>query len=280
MSKMQINPESELSRIGGKAYYLCQLKKWCNVPPFFIVVFEDPQEILDPKKQRMILEYCRNQELNLMAVRSSASCEDSLQASFAGMFETVLCVQPPELIQAISIVLNSVSGKRVADYCEAQGIPRNKIRMAVIIQKMLHSRISGVCFTRLQNQANFLILEACYGLGEALVSGKVTPDSYIIDRRTMSVIGENTGYQKIMPTLADNNGWKLVYEEIPFHRRNSRKLSYDDVKNIARTCMKVESHLHFDAADIEWALEEDNLYMLQARPYTGFSWDCSVKGSP
>jgi pyruvate,water dikinase len=265
---MWINPRPTLSRVGGKAYQLYRIKRWCKVPPYFVIAFENMHEISDPENQHEVVEECHNQKFDSMAVRSSASCEDSPQASFAGMFKTVLGVRPFELINAVTKVLNSVSDKRVADYCEAQGIDQNNIRMAVIVQKMINSRVSGVCFTQTQHDRNSLIIEACYGLGEALVSGKITPDSYIIDRDKLSIIKESVGYQKVMVRMPGDNG-KTVYEEIPFHKRNAKKLTYDQVGAVAKKCLLIEKHLDFGAVDVEWAFEGDILYILQARPYSG-----------
>ncbi len=267
---MQIDPKPLLSKIGGKAYQLCKLKQQCTIPPFFVITFENPEEIHEFTVQQVILEECKSRKFDLVAIRSSAGIEDSTQASFAGMFETVLSIQLEELINAISKVLDSVFTKRVADYCKVQGFNQSKIRMAVIVQKMIQSRVSGVCFTRLQNQTDSLMIEACYGLGEVLVSGKVTPDSYTVGRNTLSVISESIGYQKVLLKIIENKHKKLLYQEIPFHKRNARKLTYDEVKSIAKTCLTIEQNLHFEAADVEWALKENILYILQARPYTGF----------
>jgi pyruvate,water dikinase len=267
---MKIDPEPTLVAVGGKAFQLCRLKQYFNVPPFFVVSFKNPQEISDTVVQQAILKECENRNFDLMAVRSSAVCEDSLKTSFAGMFETVLCVQPSQLIGAISTVLNSIFNKRVRDYCKIHDIDHNTIKMAVIVQKMINGRVSGVCFTRLKKEEDSLLIESCYGLGEALVSGEVTPDSYAVDRGTFSVLKENIGYQKVMFKIANNNDKKLTYEEIPFYKRNSRKLTSDEIRKIAKTCLEIEQNLHFDVADIEWTLEGDTLYVLQARPYTGF----------
>ena len=267
---MQINLRPTLTNIGGKAYQLYRLKECCNIPPFFVISFKDPHEIHDPVVQRTILQQCQAQRFDLMAVRSSASCEDSAYASFAGMFETVLKVRPPDVIDAISRVLTSVHSKRVADYCRARELDKNKIRMAVIVQRMVPSRVSGVCFTRMQEGRNSLIVEACYGLGEALVSGKVNPDSYILDRKTLAVERESIGYQTIMLNPHRDRGCGAVYEPVPFHRRNARKLTYDEITTVAKTCLVVEQHLSFEAADVEWAFEEHVLHILQARPYSAF----------
>jgi pyruvate,water dikinase len=205
-----------------------------------------------------------------MAVRSSASCEDSPSASFAGMFHTELAVKLPDIIDAITKVLSSVLSKRVADYCETQSISQRNIRMTVIIQKMIASRVSGVCFTKQQNMDKALLIEACYGLGEPLVAGRVTPDSYVLSRDTMQLISMSIGYQKEAMIL-DEQTRTVLYKEIAFHKRNSRKLTWDELKAIAVTCLHVENCLAFNAADIEWTFEESSFYLLQARPYTAFA---------
>lgn len=267
---MKIDPEPTLVAVGGKAYQLCRLKQYFNVPPFFVVSFKNPQEISDTVVQQAILKECENWNFDLMAVRSSAVCEDSLKTSFAGMFETVLCVQPSQLISAISTVLNSIHNKRVSDYCKIHDIDYNTIKMAVIVQKIINGRVSGVCFTRLKKGNNSLLIEACYGLGEVVVSGKVTPDSYFINRELVSILSENIGYQRVALKIVNNNDKKLSYEEIPFYKRNARKLTSDEIRKIAKTCLKIERYLHFDAADVEWTLDGSSVYVLQARPYTGF----------
>lgn len=267
---MLIDPRPSLSRVGGKAYQLYQLKRVCKVPPFFTLVFGNPEEISDKKNQQRIIAQCQNQNFELMAVRSSATCEDSPKASFAGMFKTVLGVRPLELIDAISEVLNSVFSRRVADYCQAQGLTQREIRMAVIVQKMIDCRVSGVCFTRTQSDKNSILLEACFGLGEALVSGEITPDTYIINRSNLSVIKESIGYQKAMLKISSDNKNKTRFEDIPFYKRNARKLTRSEVDDIARASLSIEERLAFDAADIEWAYEKDALFILQARWYTGW----------
>jgi len=268
---MKIDPELTLSEVGGKGYQLYQLKQCFNVPPFFVISLKNPHEIREPTVQKTILKECDSRNFDLMAVRSSAVCEDSPQTSFAGMFETVLCVQPSQLITAITKVLDSVHSKRVIDYCETHRINQEGIKMAVVIQMMINGQVSGVCFTRLRKEIDSLLIEACYGLGETLVSGKTTPDAYIVDRTTLSILRENIGYQKLMLKIVNNKGKRLVYEEVPFHKRNSRKLVPNEIREIAETCLRIEQHLHFDAADVEWTKKEDILYILQARQLGGFT---------
>ncbi len=267
---MRINPKLTLSEWGGKAYQLYRLLQHFDVPPFFVVSFEEPLEITKSEAQKAIIKECEARNFDLMSVRSSAVCEDSPKTSFAGMFKTVLCVKRSKIIEAISEVLNSVLNERVAEYCETQGIDHKNIKMSVIIQKMISSRVSGVCFTRLQTESGILIIEACYGLGEALVSGRITPDTYKVDRNSLKVFEETIGYQSFALQVPKDDSVEPISVEIPFHKRNAKKLTEQEIIEIAETGLLVEEHLDFSAADIEWAYEADILFVLQARPYTGF----------
>jgi pyruvate,water dikinase len=269
---MQINPRQILQlKVGGKAYQLVRLKRLYNVPPFFIIVFESANEISEIANQDIIIQECQKRRFELVAVRSSGSCEDSVDASFAGMFKTVLNVRPHEIIGATQEVLGSVNTKRVSDYCKAHRFDKSKIRMSVIIQKMVQSRVSGVCFTRLQGEPDMLVIEACYGLGQALVSGKVTPDAYKVNRNTLQIVEEHVGYQSYELQASKRDDTRLNYVEIPFYLRNAKKLTSDEIKDIAKTCVSIERHLGLNAVDVEWSYEADTLYILQARPYTGFT---------
>jgi len=267
---MDINPDSTISTLGGKGYQLMQLMQNFNVPPFFVISFEKPDEILDIENQKAILHECQAQKLDLVAVRSSANVEDSEKASFAGMFETALNVPLSKVISAIQHVLESLRNRRVSQYCETQGINKNNIRMNVIVQKMIQSRVSGVCFTQTQKGADQLVIEACYGLGEALVSGSLTPDTYIIDRSTFKLITASIGYQRVELRIDVENPEISAYFELPFHKRNAKKLKMEEIISVAKMSLLVEKQLNFDAADIEWTFEGNNLYLLQARPYTGY----------
>lgn len=267
---MQINPKPSLSEIGGKAYQLYRLEQSHSVPAFFVLSFDEADEIDDPIVQGAISEYAQAQNFALMAVRSSANCEDSEDASFAGLFETVLNVTHEGLVPAVRKVLASVQGQRVADYCQALGLDQSKIRMAVIVQEMMRSRVSGVCLTRMEEKRDLLVIESCYGLGEALVSGKVSPDTYSLDRCTLSEMMVSVGYQKVMLSPTVDGPGKAAYKPVPFHKRNARKLTPDETRAVATTCLSVERRLGYVAADVEWTFEGDTLHILQARPYSAF----------
>ena len=261
---MQINPKPTLENSGGKGYHLNLLKQICTVPEFFVICFDNLKEIENENVQKQILEYFTEINLKLVSVRSSATVEDGADSSFAGVFDTILNVQKDKLIEAIKEVVNSVNGQRVIDYCKLRGIDYSKVGMRVVVQRMIDSRVSGVCFTRTPDSNEKMVIEACFGLGEALVSGKVTPDNYIIDRNTLNIENVSIGFQKIM--LKQND-----YEEVPFHKRNAKKLADAEIQELAKTALDIEKSLNFNAADIEWAFEEDKLYILQARTVTFMS---------
>lgn len=258
---MLINPNFSIDNLGGKGYNLNLLKNICDVPEFFVIKFDSLEEIEDKEVQNKILNYYRENKYNLVSVRSSATVEDSERASFAGMFDSILNVNENELINAIKKVINSVKANRVIEYCKVKNIDYSKIAMNVIIQKMVNSRVSGVCFTRTPKSNKSMMIEACLGLGEALVSGRVTPDNYIIDKDTLGIDDSSIGYQNIMLKNTD-------YEEVPFEERNSKKLTNQEIQNLIKVSLQIDESLNFNGADIEWAIEDNKLYILQARAIT------------
>ena len=261
---MQINPKPTLNNLGGKGYHLHLLKNICTVPEFFVIKFDSLDEVNDKTIQTQILEEFAKQNFELVSVRSSATVEDGASSSFAGMFETVLNVEKEKLIESIKQVVDSVGNERVKQYCKLKGIDYDKVGMRVVVQKMINSEVSGVCFTKTFDTDESITVEACLGLGEALVSGKVTPDNYSINRNTLEIENKSVAFQK---TILSRNG----YEPVLSHKANTQKLSDDDIRKLAETSLLIEKSLNFKAADIEWAFENERLYILQARAVTGLS---------
>jgi phosphoenolpyruvate synthase/pyruvate phosphate dikinase len=262
---MRIDPPAVLDQVGGKAYQLSRLARQWNVPRFFIVTFASESEIDDASVQSLLTGRCSELGFGVMAVRSSASLEDGDNASFAGVFESVLGVTVPGVIAAVRRVLESMEGERARSYCEAHGLRAGELKMAVVIQELIQSRVSGVCLTRVSELAGApaIVIEACFGLGEALVSGHVAPDTYVLDRVTGATIRESIGYQK--EALVTDATLGVRYAPIPFHRRKLRKLSREQLSEIAEQCLAIERELDLGAADIEWAYDREALHILQAR---------------
>ena len=265
---MIINPKITNENLGGKGYQLSLINKICSVPEFFVISFDNFNEINDYGVQNRILEYYDKMNFDLVSVRSSATLEDGSDSSFAGMFETKLNINKENLIEAVKEVVLSATSDRVKEYCKRNNLNYTNLKMRVVIQKMVDSRISGVCFTRTADNLNSILIEACFGLGEALVSGTITPDTFQISRDNFKVEKEVIGYQKKMLTLNEKE-----YIEVPFSERNLRKITDDEIKELIKISLQIEEYLNYDAVDIEWAFEKNKLYILQARPITTINYN-------
>lgn len=269
---MKINSTINYSDMGGKGYQLFRMSNFFPVPQFFSIMFDDDNDINKEGNQNKIIQEAQKLGASLFAIRSSATCEDSEDASFAGMFNTQLNIPLSGIIDAIINVLNSVNNERVKKYCELKQIDNEKIKMRIIVQKQVSSRISGVCFTNSNSTPGKIVVEGILGLGEMLVSGKVTPDTCLVDRKTLKFESYNIGYQDCylgnIFKINDNN--VLNEQEMPFYLRNAKKITNEEIFEISKMALEIESHLDFAAADIEWAYEDNNLYIIQARPYTGY----------
>ena len=262
---MHIDPSPTISNLGGKGFQLTLLREVCPVPDFFIVYFDSKDEIENDDVQKQILHTFETHSFHCVSVRSSATMEDSKTASFAGVFESELNVTKNDLIHAIQNVLSSMTNERVIEYCSINKLNFRSIEMRVIVQKMVNSRISGVCITKIRKESDTLLLEACLGLGEALVSGLVTPDTYKVNRTTLTVESETIGFQKVMiPAFK-----RSEHVPVPFYQQNSKKLRLHEINEISKSCLKIEEHIGYESADIEWAYEGSTLYILQARPFIG-----------
>lgn len=261
-----INKTTNLDEMGGKGYQLSLLNEFCTVPEFFVLLFDSLEEIDDKVVQNKILKVFDNHNFCLVAVRSSATKEDSLSSSFAGMFETTLNVTRNNLIKEIKNIMLSYHTGRVQKYCSLNDIEEESVQMRIVIQKMVDSRISGVCFSKDNKDNNNLIIEACFGIGEAVVSGTVSPDLYVVNRDNFDIIKSKINYQsKTLKLKKDNE----EYERLPLYKRYVKKMTDEEIIRLAKQVLEIEQNLNFKAADVEWAYEDNKLYILQARQFTG-----------
>src|SRR3990167_10763011 len=141
-------------------------------------------------------------ELFYVAVRSSATAEDSSQASWAGELESYLNTTEKNLLGCVKQCWSSLFTPRAIFYRHEKKLHKAKVSVAVVVQAMVQSEIAGVCFTvhPVTKDRHQMIIEACWGLGEALVGGQVTPDAYVIDKRDWSLIDVSVSEQKKMIT--------------------------------------------------------------------------------
>jgi pyruvate,water dikinase len=207
-----------------------------------------------------------------VAVRSSATAEDQPSASFAGQQSTYLNVEGPDaVIEALRACWASLFEPHAISYRALNGFDHMETAIAVPVQRMVQSERSGVIFTinPVTGEQGQVVIEAVWGLGEAAVSGQVTPDMYVVDKAAHAVIERAHSLQE-HELLRDPDGHTLhanAWRDVPQDRRDAPKLSDADAVALAKLAMRVEI-LYGRPQDIEWAIEGGEMYILQARPVT------------
>ena len=202
-----------------------------------------------------------------VAVRSSATAEDLPEASFAGQQSTFLNVLGhEELKEAILGAWASLFEARAIFYRVQKNFDHFKVGIAVPVQKMIQSEVSGIMFTidPVTNDNNKVIIEAIFGLGELIVGGQVTPDHYEIEKGTFKILSKNIVSQEKFMTLS-GRGDKIVPVSVP-HRKD-QKLADEKIIELAKIGVAIEKH-YFFPQDMEWAFEDNKLYIVQTRPVT------------
>ncbi len=198
----------------------------------------------------------------LFSVRSSATAEDLPFASFAGQQDTYLNVPAKDIEQAVRNCYASLYTERAVEYRKKNNI--EKAMMCVVIQQMVFSDASGILFTAdpVSGKRHIEIIEAGFGLGEAMVSGKVTPDHYSYNKKKGSLIERKISYKKIAVLPLKNGG--TVTANI-----NSAKqvLQLSQIKELFDLGEKLEQHYGMPQ-DVEWAVQDNKIYILQTRPIT------------
>ena len=202
-----------------------------------------------------------------VAVRSSATMEDSEQASFAGMNATFLNVRGKEnLIENVKECWASLYGARVIFYRVKKEFLEEPV-IAVVVQEMVNSDKAGVMFTAdpSNNSMSSLVIEAAFGLGEVVVGGLVSPDYYMVDKASLKIKDVRVSHKKFKIIRDDKGNNKHV--DLSDEEANRRVLSDKEILEIARLGLKIEQH-YGSPQDTEWALEADKVYMVQSRPIT------------
>lgn len=223
----------------------------------------------DELKKKIFIAY-KNINANnnaFVAVRSSATAEDLPQASFAGQQSTFLNVKGNDkLILAIRNVWASLFEARSISYRVFNKFNHFKVKIAVPIQKMVQSDTSGVMFTLdpITNNKKNIIIEAIYGLGELIVSGAENPDHYVVDKKHLKIIDKEIKNQnnQLIYTKQGNKNRKISKTH-----SNEQKITDQHIIELATLGKKIEKHYYFPQ-DIEWAIENDKIYIVQTRPVT------------
>jgi pyruvate,water dikinase len=203
----------------------------------------------------------------LVAVRSSATAEDLPTASFAGQQDTFLNISDADdLIDKVKKCWSSLFTPRAIAYRASKGFEHSQVKLAVVVQRMVNSDVAGIMFTVDPNsELPHIIIEAGFGLGESIVGGKVTPDTYVVDKFHNKIINKRIAKQT----------WKLVRgktgdtvkADVPEGLASSQKLSDEDIIALADIGNQIEMHYN-KPMDIEWCTEKGDMYIVQARPVT------------
>ncbi|MBN1923431.1 MAG: phosphoenolpyruvate synthase [Nanoarchaeota archaeon] len=204
----------------------------------------------------------------LVAVRSSATAEDLPDASFAGQQETFLNIRGgPDVIKHVQMCWASLFTARAIYYREKNNFPHMKVKIAVVVQKMIESEVSGVAFSVNPSTGNKeeIIIEAGYGLGEAIVKGEINPDLYFVNKKDFSIKDKQIKKQtrKLVRTETGTTDWVKVPDKI----QDSQVLFDSNIIKLAKIIQNIEDHYDFPQ-DIEWAVERNKIYIVQSRPVT------------
>ena len=201
-----------------------------------------------------------------VAVRSSATAEDLPGASFAGQQETYLNVRGEDnVVEMVKKCWSSLYTPRAIYYRVQKGFKHEEVSIAVVVQKMVDSEKSGVMFTSHPvTGEKIAIIEAVWGLGEAIVSGMVTPDHYEYDRISRKIKVVKVAEKKLMITRQDG---KTVEVELDEKKAKERVLSDEEIDELVKLGEIIEDH-YGTPQDVEWAIERGKLYILQSRPIT------------
>jgi pyruvate, water dikinase len=215
-----------------------------------------------------LCEECGDPDLPV-AVRSSATSEDSAEDSFAGLQDTYLWVHGAEsVLEHVRRCWASLYSVESVTYRLRRGIPETDLGMAVVVQRMVGARSSGVMFTRspLSGDKSVVAIDASWGLGSAVVSGDVTPDSFVVSKvtgETKRNVATKTRWHR-----PDPSGSGVVETDVPEELRDRPSVSDDEIAELVATARRVEAH-YGCPQDIEWAVNDaGEVFLLQSRPET------------
>lgn len=209
----------------------------------------------------------------VVAVRSSALSEDASAASSAGVYETYLNLRDAAaVLDAVLRCYRSLWAPRAVQYRAFRGVNSAHEAMAVVIMQMIEAEVSGVAFTvnPVTGDRAQITVNASWGLGETIVSGRVTPDQFLVDKSSLRVLHQEIAAKEVavLPHPGGDSG--TVEVPVPQTRALAPALSEGQLRELAQTCLRIEAH-YGRPVDVEWAFAGGRLYVLQARPVTGLA---------
>ena len=209
-----------------------------------------------------------------VAVRSSATAEDLPNASFAGEHDTYLWIRGPEnVVDKMVECWASLYTDRAIAYREEMNFPHDAVWMSVGVQQMIEPRASGVAMTLnpTNGDRSKVTIDAAWGLGEAVVSGEVTPDHFVIDKIVFEIVDRKISSKEIETVVVDD---AVVRRPLDEARASATCLSDEEIKAVARLARQAEKHFG-RPQDVEWAIDGDEsastVHLLQSRPETVWS---------
>ena len=216
---------------------------------------------------RAAYDRLKNANIRAVAVRSSATAEDLPGASFAGQQETYLNVRGAgALLEAVRACWASLWTARAIAYRKNQGIDPAKVSLAVVVQRMVEAEAAGTMFTAdpISGWRDRTVINAAWGLGEAVVGGRVTPDSLVVDRASGRIVSRKIADKEVMTVYTEGG---TEEKPVPEARRLRPVLDDKEAAKLACYGARIE-YLYGTPQDIEWALSGGKLFILQARPIT------------
>ncbi|MCD6279552.1 phosphoenolpyruvate synthase [Candidatus Micrarchaeota archaeon] len=202
-----------------------------------------------------------------VAVRSSATAEDLPNASFAGQQSTFLNVSGPlNVVQAVKECWASLFEPRAIFYRTENKFDHLKVGLSAVVQRMVQSEKAGVAFTvdPVSEDRDILVIEGAYGLGEAVVSGSLTPDRYLVRKSDLKIVDKTVNRQTWKITKVDGHD---EHVDVPLEEQDKQKLSDNYITSLAKICIDIEKH-YGKPQDLEWAVEKGKIYIVQSRPIT------------
>jgi pyruvate,water dikinase len=214
-----------------------------------------------------IKKHFKNLDTEYVAVRSSATAEDGTEHAWAGQLDSFLNTTEEDLLEKVQHCWASLFTPRAIFYRFEKGLHTTLISVAVVVQKMVNSEISGIAFSvhPVTEDRNQLIIEAGFGLGEAIVSGQITPDSYVVEKEPRRIIDINVSNQERGLYRVKNGGNEWL--EIKEPKASSQVLNERQILELTDMILGIENHYNFPC-DIEWAHEDGKFYVVQSRPIT------------
>ncbi|MEW6068258.1 MAG: phosphoenolpyruvate synthase [Nitrospirota bacterium] len=203
-----------------------------------------------------------------VAVRSSATAEDLPGASFAGQQDTFLNINRENLLYSVKRCWSSLFTPRAIVYRKEKGFSHKEVLISVAVQEMVFSQASGVMFTiePVSGAKDRVVINASWGLGEAIVSGQITPDEYAVEKKTLQILDKRVS-KKDRQIVSDKRGstkWVAVQQKL----QEQPSVTDETIIRLAKYGIQIENHYGVPQ-DIEWAVDEDGrIFILQARPET------------